>query len=96
MASIDLAPIQELYQIDLSAIYKILKKHGVALIGGGFGKYTPRVVIKGMAKRSRELNLRAGKVEVSEDEILKKVGSELLPGHIETVSEGGLWVIMRK
>lgn len=85
-----------LFQVDFSAVYRVLKDDGVALIGGGFGQYTPPGVIKGIAEKSRELNLQIGKIEVTEGEIQKKIGPGLSPGDIEIVSQGGLWIIMRK
>ncbi len=85
-----------LFRINFTAIYRVLKENGVALVGGGFGKYTPQGVIASIGKRSRELNLLAGKVEVTEAEIREAVRSEGVPGDIEIISEGGLWVIMRK
>ncbi len=85
-----------LFQVDFSAVYRVLKEKGVALIGGGFGKYTPSAVIEGIAKMSRELNLRAGKIEISEEEVGKLTGPPLPPGSVEVISEGGLWAIVRK
>jgi len=85
-----------LFRINFSAIYRVLNQKGVALVGGGFGKYTPQSVITSIGKRSRELNLLAGKVEVTKAEIRETIRSEGVPGEIEIVSEGGLWVVMRK
>jgi hypothetical protein len=85
-----------LFRVNFSAIDRVLKEGGVALVGGGFGKYTPQSVIRAIGKRSRELNLLAGKVEVSEAEIRETIRSEGILGNIEIVSEGGIWVIMKK
>jgi hypothetical protein len=85
-----------LFRINFSAIYRALRENGVALVGGGFGKYTPQSVIGAIGKRSRELNLLAGKVEVTAHEIGEAIRSEGLPGSVEIISEGGLWVVMRK
>jgi hypothetical protein len=85
-----------LFRVNFSAIHRVLREEGVALVGGGFGKYTPQSVIGAIGKRSRELNLLAGKVEATEAEIRETIRSEGILGNIEIVSEGGLWVIMRK
>jgi hypothetical protein len=85
-----------LFRVNFSAVHRVLREEGVALVGGGFGKYTPQSVIGAMGKRSRELNLLAGKVEVSEPEIRETIRSQGVAGNIEITSEGGLWVIMRK
>jgi hypothetical protein len=85
-----------LFRVNFSALYRVLAGEGVALVGGGFGKHTPQSVIGAIGKRSRELNLLAGKVEVSKAEIQETIRSERVPGNIEIISEGGLWVIMKK
>lgn len=85
-----------LFQVNFPAVQRVLRKGGVALVGGGFGKYTPQSVIETIGRRSRELNLLAGKVEVSEAEILETIRSESTSAKFEILSEGGLWVIMRK
>ena len=43
----------------------------MAIIGGGFGKYTPPDVISPIADLSRKLNLLLGKREVTTDMIEK-------------------------
>ena len=85
-----------LFSLDFKAVYRVLRTGGIALIGGGFGKYTPSPVIDDIGKRSRELNLRAGKVEISEDMLRQEIQTGKIPGTIGLMSEGGLWVIMRK
>jgi hypothetical protein len=83
-----------LFQVDFAAIVRVLKRHGIAFVGGGFGKDTPDHLIKDVAKRSRELNLRIGKVEVNEDDLINKINILKIEFHV--ISEGGLWVLMRK
>jgi hypothetical protein len=85
-----------LFRVNFSAVHRVLKAEGVALVGGGFGKQTPQSVIGAIGKRSRELNLLAGKVEITEHQIRQAIRSEGAPGNVEIISEGGLWVIMRK
>jgi len=85
-----------LFKVSLSAIYRVLRPKGVAFVGGGFGKYTPDAVIKDIGKRSRDLNLRIGKTEVNEVQLRQMIKESNLEGKAEIISEGGLWVLMRK
>jgi len=85
-----------LFQVSLSAIYDVLRPNGIAFVGGGFGKYTPDSVIKHIAKRSRYLNLQIGKTEVNEVQLRQMIKESNLEGKAEIISEGGLWVLMRK
>ncbi|MCX5804727.1 MAG: hypothetical protein NT010_01485 [Proteobacteria bacterium] len=85
-----------LFSVDFSAIYRVLREKGVAMVGGGFGKYTPKVVIDTIGERSRDLNLRIGKTEIMVDGLYEDINTGKIPGHVEIVSEGGLWVIMKK
>lgn len=85
-----------LFQVDFSAVYRILKKGGMALLGGGFGKCTPESVIENIKRRSRDLNLMIGKTEIDEDQLIKDLRMRNLKGKFEFLSEGGLWVLMRK
>jgi hypothetical protein len=100
--SIDLAIFRgafffpSLFKVNFSAMDSVLKTNGVALIGGGFGKFTPDDVIKDIGKRSRDLNLQIGKIEIDEDSLRQKIQSEELEGKMEVISEGGLWVLLRK
>jgi hypothetical protein len=85
-----------LFSVDFSAIYRVLREKGVAMVGGGFGKYTPKEVIDAIGERSRDLNLRIGKTEIMVDRLNEDINAGGIPGHVEIVSEGGLWVIMKK
>jgi hypothetical protein len=84
-----------LFEVNLPAIERILRKDGMALIGGGFGKFTPESVIKKIGKRSRDLNLAIGKIEADRDELWKDIQKNV-KGKCEIISEGGLWVLIRK
>ena len=84
------------FKVSLSAIYRVLRPKGIAFVGGGFGKYTPDAVIKDIGKRSRDLNLQIGKNEVNEDQLKQMIKESILEGKTEIISEGGLWVLMRK
>jgi hypothetical protein len=85
-----------LFKVNISRIYRILRPEGIALIGGGFGKFTPDPVIKDIGKRSRDLNLQIGKVEVDEVQLRQDIDKTHEKGKIKILSEGGLWVLMRK
>ncbi len=85
-----------LFEVNFSAIFGILRKNGMAFIGGGFGKFTPETVIKKIGKRSRDLNLKIGKIEVNEDQLWQGISMSNVKGKVEIVSEGGLWLLIRK
>jgi hypothetical protein len=85
-----------LFKVNFSAIDRVLKTNGVAFIGGGFGKFTPDRMIKDIGKRSRDLNLQIGKIEIDEDRFRQDIQTEAVKGKIKVISEGGLWVLMRK
>jgi SAM-dependent methyltransferase len=85
-----------LFQVDFAAIYRILRKGGVALLGGGFGKFTPESVIEKIKRRSRNLNLAIGKTEIDRDQLIQDLRARNLKGKFEFLTEGGLWVIMKK
>ncbi len=83
-------------EANLLEIYRILKPDGVAFVGGGFGKYTPDAVIKEIGKRSRELNLKLGKIHIDRNDLQRDLQSIEVKGKIELISEGGLWILMKK
>ena len=85
-----------LFQVDFGAIYRTLRKSGIALVGGGFGKYTPAEVISQIGKRSEQLNAAMGRVRITLESVRDQVRSSHLEGKCEITTEGGLWVVMRK
>jgi SAM-dependent methyltransferase len=85
-----------LFEVNFSEIYRVLKAKGIAFIGGGFGKFTPDAVIKDIGKRSRDLNLQIGKIEVGEKKLRKDIQAGNVKGKAEVITEGGLWVLMKK
>jgi hypothetical protein len=85
-----------LFQVDFPAIYRVLARRGIAFVGGGFGNVTPAHIIRSVAERSKELNLRLGKVEVAIDRLRDDFDSGKIPGRSRISEEGGLWVVMRK
>jgi hypothetical protein len=100
--SIDLAIFRgafffpSIFEIDLAAIERVLKPGGIAFVGGGFGKYTPNSVLLALGKRSRELNLSIGKIEITEQTLRKIVADSGLKAQTTITEEGGLWVLIRK
>jgi len=85
-----------LFHVDFPAIYRILKRGGVALLGGGFGKFTPESVIEKIKKRSRDLNHMIGKTEIDKDLLIQDLQSRKVEGRVEFLAEGGVWVVMKK
>jgi len=85
-----------LFEVHFSGIDRILRTGGIAFIGGGFGKLTPVTVIQDIGKRSRELNLRMGKIEISEEKLRQEIQKSDIRAKFEIISEGGLWVVMKK
>ena len=85
-----------LFQVNVSSIDRVLSKNGMAFVGGVFGKYTPEGVIQEIGKRSRDLNLQIGKVEVKEEALRQEVEKSGIKGTWKILSEGGLWIVMRK
>jgi hypothetical protein len=85
-----------LFEVNFPAIDRILRTDGMALLGGGFGKFTPESAIKKIGKRSRDLNLAIGKVEVDRGQLWKDIQKKNVEGKCEVISEGGLWVVIRK
>lgn len=85
-----------LFQVDYKAIDRVMKPGGVAMIGGGFGKFTPPEVIHPLAERSRELNAKIGKVEMTVGQVRKEIDRSGITTTYRIVREGGIWVILNK
>jgi hypothetical protein len=85
-----------LFEVDFGAIYRTLRKEGIAFVGGGFGKYTPPEVISRIGKRSEELNAEMGRVRVTVESVGDQVRSSHLEEKCEITMDGGLWVVMKK
>jgi hypothetical protein len=85
-----------LFEVNFSGIYRVLRTDGIAFIGGGFGKFTPNSVREDIRKRSRDLNLQIGKIEVNEDQLRREIVKSNVKGKMAVISEGGLWVLMKK
>jgi hypothetical protein len=85
-----------LFEVHFSGIDRVLRTGGIAFIGGGFGKLTPVGVIQDIGKKSRGLNLRMGKIEISEEKLRQDIQKSNIKAKFEIISEGGLWVLMKK
>jgi SAM-dependent methyltransferase len=86
----------EIFRTDFRAIYRVLRKDGLAVVGGGFGRLTPRAVIEQIGERSKELNILLGKAGMDEKRLLMDIESSGIDGSVEIVSKGGLWALIRK
>jgi len=85
-----------LFQVDYRAVNRVMKTGGVAMIGGGFGKLTPPEIIHPIADRSKELNLKIGKIEVTAAQVKGNIEASGALVDYQIVHEGGLWVILNK
>jgi len=101
-ASVDLAIFRgalffpTLFKVDFEAIYRTLRRAGIAFVGGGFGKHTPPEVISQIGKRSEQLNTAVGRVRVTVESVRDQLRACHLEGKSEITTEGGLWVVMKK
>jgi hypothetical protein len=85
-----------IFRVDYRAVKKVLRPGGVAMIGGGFGKFTPPEIIHPIAGRSKELNLKIGKIEVTAEQVIEDIeASGVLAGY-RIIHEGGFWIILNK
>jgi hypothetical protein len=84
------------FRPDLAAIYGSLKEGGMALLGGGFGRHTPEHVIRGVEKRSKELNQALGRVRISEEDLWAALEAAAMDDRATVITEGGLWVVLKK
>ncbi len=84
------------FKPDLPAIYRSLKAGGMALVGGGFGRHTPEDVIRSIEKRSKELNQALGRVRIIESDLWSVLETAELKERAMMITEGGLWVVLRK
>lgn len=85
-----------LFRTDFAAIYRVLRPKGLGFVGGGFGSRTPPEMIAQIAERSRELNLAIGKVGIEPEDVQKTLAESGLGSKAEVVTDGGVWVLIRK
>ncbi len=84
------------FRPDLSAIYRSLKPGGLAFVGGGFGCHTPEDVIQAIEMRSKDLNQALGRVRITERDLWLLLEAAELKERAKMVTEGGLWVLLRR
>ena len=80
----------------LREIFRVLKKGGMAFIGGGFGKATPQSLIDKISCESRVLNDRLGRQRIGIEKLKQIIRSAGLADSCRIVEEGGLWVVVEK
>jgi ubiquinone/menaquinone biosynthesis C-methylase UbiE len=80
----------------LPEIFRALKDGGMAFVGGGYGKGTPRELIDEIADESRELNDRLGRRRVSIPELAEMVRKSGLMDSCRIEEAGGVWLDIRK
>jgi ubiquinone/menaquinone biosynthesis C-methylase UbiE len=85
-----------MYRVHFGEIARVLKPGGVAIVGGGFGKYTPETILRQIGRKSRELNLAIGKMEISENRLREEMARSTIQGRFTITTEGGLWAILEK
>jgi hypothetical protein len=84
------------FRPDLQTLYRSLKPSGMALAGGGFGRHTPEGIIRGIEKRSKELNHTLGRVRITEKDLWSILEAAGLKERATMITEGGLWIVLSK
>jgi len=80
----------------LGEIVRVLRAGGMAFVGGGYGKGTPKELIDEIADQSRELNKRLGRKRISREELEEIVRKSELADLCDIEEEGGLWITIKK
>jgi ubiquinone/menaquinone biosynthesis C-methylase UbiE len=80
----------------LGEMMRVLKAGGMAFVGGGYGKGTPKELIDEIGDRSRELNKRLGRKRVSKEELEELVRESEMADLCTIEEEGGLWITIRR
>lgn len=80
----------------LREIFRVLKKGGFALVGGGHGKGVPQGIIDQIADELRKLHKKLGGRWLSIRELQEIVSSSQLADNCKIVEEGGAWLNIRK
>ena len=80
----------------LQEVLRVLKDGGIAFVGGGFGKGTPKEFINEIADESRELNDRLGRRRVGIKELEEMVRKSELTDKCKIEETGGIWLNIRK
>lgn len=80
----------------LQEIFRVLKKGGLAFVGGGYGKDVPKKLIDEIADESRQLNKRLGRKRISIKELEEVIKNSELTDKCKIEKEGGLWLTIKK
>ena len=80
----------------LQEIFRVLKKGGMAFVGGGYGKGVPQEITDEIASESRRLNKRLGRRWVSIKELEGLVRKSKLTDNCKIEEEGGVWLVIKK
>jgi len=80
----------------LREIFRVLKKDGFALVGGGHGKGVPQRIIDQIAGELRKLHKKLGGRWISIKELQEIVNSSQLADNCQITEEGGVWLNIRK
>jgi probable selenium-dependent hydroxylase accessory protein YqeC len=73
-----------------------LRPGGIAIVGGGYGPFTPEDLREKIAEESKQINLMLGKRWTAEADLIPMIQKACLQEDAEISHEGGLWVILRK
>ena len=82
--------------IFLKEIFRILKKGGVGIIGGGYGEKTPKSLIDEIKEESRKLNFMIGRRWFSREEVEEILLRANLKENCYIKEKGGLWLVIEK
>ncbi len=80
----------------LREIFRVLKKGGLAFVGGGHGKGVPQEIINQIADELRRLHKKLGGRWLSIGELQEIVSSSQLINNCKIIEEGGVWLNIRK
>jgi probable selenium-dependent hydroxylase accessory protein YqeC len=80
----------------LQEVYRVLRPGGCAIVGGGYGPDTPQGLIGEIAAESKQLDLQLGKQWMTAGDLSQMIQEASLQEEAEILTEGGLWVILRK
>ncbi len=76
--------------------YRILRPAGRALLGGGYGPFTPSEEIAKIAEESKRLNYQLGKKWISMGELKEMVREAEMERDSKILEDGGLWLLLEK
>ncbi|MBA7715837.1 hypothetical protein ES703_124895 [subsurface metagenome] len=80
----------------LREIFRVLKKGGLAFVGGGHGKGVPQEIINQIADELRKLHKKLGGRWLSIGELQEIVSSSQLADNCSIKEEGGVWLKIQK